>query len=235
MKKRVLAVLLAGVLSAAMLMACGDEETATTAEATTAEATTEESADATAETTGSELTFADLQDNYKTLVETYNVVEEAYLSDSIEQSDDVESLLTECKGVIDEMGELSEDDFNGESDLVTMNDSIVTLLEALGNIVDMMQETGDSSASASGLTFADLQENYGVLCETYQVVEDAYMNDLIEQDDTVESLLTEAKSVIDQMGELTEDDFTSESDYAEMNDAMLSVMEGLDGIVDLMQ
>ena len=50
----------------------------------------------------------------------------------------------------------------------------------------------------------------------------AYKNEaaLIEQDDEIESLLTEAKGIIEEIGESTEDDFSSEQHLQDMNDAM---------------
>ncbi len=227
MKKRVLAVLFASVLACSMLMACGDEE---------ATAVAEEATEAAAEAS-SEFTFEDLQENYAAMTEAYDAVEKLYMDDAIEQSDDVEELLTEAKDVIDQMGELTEDDFANESELLDMNNSILDILNALDKIIDMMDTTDAASASGSVSegAFADLQENYATLVETYNLVEDAYMSDAIAQDDTVEELLTEAKGLIDEMGELSESDFTSDDDINTMNTSILQVMEGLDGIVDLMQ
>ncbi|MCR5399243.1 MAG: hypothetical protein K6E68_06875 [Lachnospiraceae bacterium] len=227
MKKRVLAVLFAGVLACSMLMACGDEE---------ATAVAEEATEAAAEAS-SEFTFEDLQENYAAMTEAYDAVEKLYMDDAIEQSDDVEELLTEAKDVIDQMGELTEADFANESELLDMNNSILDILNALDKIIDMMDTTDAASASGSVSegAFADLQENYATLVETYQLVEDAYMSDAIAQDDTVEELLTEAKGLIDEMGELSESDFTSDDDINTMNTSILQILEGLDGIVDLMQ
>ncbi len=227
MKKRVLAVLFASVLACSMLMACGDEE---------ATAVAEEATEAAAEAS-SEFTFEDLQENYAAMTEAYDAVEKLYMDDAIEQSDDVEELLTEAKDVIDQMGELTEADFANESELLDMNNSILDILNALDKIIDMMDTTDAASASGSVPegAFADLQENYATLVETYNLVEDAYMNDAIAQDDTVEELLTEAKGIIDEMGELSESDFASDDDINAMNTSILQIMEGLDGVVDLMQ
>ena len=231
MKKRVLAVLLASVLSCAMLTACGDDAADTAAAVEeSAEAAAEEVAEA-----SSEFTFEDLQENYAAMTEAYDAVEKLYMDDSIEQSDDVEELLTEAKDVISQMGELTEADFANESELLDMNNSILDILNALDKIIDMMDTTEGAAGSVSEGAFADLQENYATLVETYNLVEDAYMNDAIAQDDTVEELLTEAKGIIDEMGELSESDFASDDDINAMNTSILQIMEGLDGVVDLMQ
>ena len=57
----------------------------------------------------------------------------------IQQDDQVENLLAESKKVIEEMGQLQESDFKSQEDYQKMNDSMVTMIEALGKIVDSMQ------------------------------------------------------------------------------------------------
>ena len=71
-----------------------------------------------------------MQDNFVILNDTYREVEELYMDDGIAQDDDIEELLNEAKSLIDEMGELSEDDFESQQDLVDMNESMVDILEA---------------------------------------------------------------------------------------------------------
>ncbi len=143
MKKKLLAMLIAGVLGATLLAGCGSEEPATTTETTDAA----DAADAADDS--SEITFEDLQDNYVVLVDSYNQVEDLYMSDKIAQDDDIESLLSEAKGIIDEMGEATEDDFAGPEDYKAMNDSMASLIDSLGKIVDGM-ETTEESGSAEG-------------------------------------------------------------------------------------
>ena len=80
-----------------------------------------------------------LQQNFATLSDLYQTVEDLYMhNDGIAQDDDVEDLLESAKEVIDEMGDLDENDFDGEDDMIQLNDSMVTLIEALGGIVDRM-------------------------------------------------------------------------------------------------
>ena len=80
-----------------------------------------------------------LQQNFATLSDLYQTVEDLYMhNDGIAQDDDVEDLLESTKEVIDEMGDLDENDFDGEDDMIQLNDSMVTLIEALGGIVDRM-------------------------------------------------------------------------------------------------
>ena len=144
MKKKLLAMLVAGVLGATLLAGCGGEEPAATE---TTE--TEEASDEASDESSSEITFADLQDNYAVLVDCYNQVEDLYMSDQIAQDDDIESLLSEAKGIIDEMGEATEDDFSSQEDYQTMNDSMVSLIDSLGKIVDGMETTGSDSSDES--------------------------------------------------------------------------------------
>ncbi|MBR6328554.1 MAG: hypothetical protein IKR68_02780 [Lachnospiraceae bacterium] len=170
MKKRILALVISGIMAASMMTACGGTEKAEPAPAETkteekteekAEENTEEKAEEKTEekaeeSTGS-ITFEDLQDNYKILVDCYNQVEDLYMNEQIAQSDETESLLTEAKGIIDEMGEATEDDFAGEQDMVDMNDAMATMIDALGKIVDGMETTdaGESSDASGDVTFVD--------------------------------------------------------------------------------
>lgn len=154
MKKKFMAIVLAGALSAFALTGCGNDAAAVE---TTAPAEAEAPV-AAAEETGSGFSFSDLQDNYALMVDAYNQVEELYMSDEIEQSDDVEELLGEAKALIEEMGELSEDDFSSEAEMIEMNDNIVTIMEGLSGIIDMMDVSGESSDTAevdSDISFVD--------------------------------------------------------------------------------
>ncbi len=158
MKKKLLAMLVAGVLGATLLAGCGGEEAAT---ATEPETETEEASDEASDESSSEITFEDLQDNYAVLVDCYNQVEELYMNDQIAQDDEIESLLSEAKGIIDEMGEATEDDFSSQEDYKAMNDSMATLIDSLGNIVDGMETTGSDSSeegseeSSDDVSFVD--------------------------------------------------------------------------------
>jgi len=95
--------------------------------------------------------------------------------------------------------------------------------------------TDGPKASGEGFTFSDLQDNYALLSDLYDKVEAAYMDNSIAQSDEVEANLTEAKDLIDQMGELTEADFADEKDLLEMNDAIYNMCEALGAIVDKME
>ncbi|ETP71937.1 hypothetical protein UYO_2077 [Lachnospiraceae bacterium JC7] len=88
------------------------------------------------------------------------------------------------------------------------------------------------SENAGSLTFEDLQDNYKIMTDVYNKVEDLYLNDKIEQDDNIEALLTQAKDIISEMGELSEADFTEGKDFQDINDAMVNIIEGLGNVVD---
>ena len=84
-----------------------------------------------------------LQDNFAALTEAYNTVVDLYNNEGIEPDDDVEDLLNQTKEVIEEVGELEEDDLDDGSDMEGINDTMVTLLEALEGIVDSMSYADD--------------------------------------------------------------------------------------------
>ncbi len=156
MKNKIVKILAVSALSAALMAGCGEAEAAdTTAE--TKVAVEEEEA---AETESDEFKFSDLQDNFVILNDCYNKVEELYNNDAVAQDDNVESLLTEAKGIIDEMGELTEDDFSSSEDMIKFNDTMADMIDALGAVVDKMQpadaaEEAPAEEEASDVSFVD--------------------------------------------------------------------------------
>ena len=95
MKKKFLAMIMAGVMAAVLLTACGGGSEETAAEDTAVEETAEDTADT--EDAGdmvSDETFEILQDNYATMVEAYNAVAELYSSDEIAADADIEDTMT---------------------------------------------------------------------------------------------------------------------------------------------
>ncbi|MBR1629977.1 MAG: hypothetical protein IJ679_12055 [Lachnospiraceae bacterium] len=153
MKKKIAVLLLSGMLCAPLLVGCGDsEEDASSQTQTTA---TEEKAAETKEDAGDEeITFEELQDNFVALTDAYQQVEDLYMNDEIAQDDDIEELLTEAKSVIDEMGELSEDDFSGREDMLEINDAMVEMLDALSLIIDGMDyaDSGEDAGAFSAIS-----------------------------------------------------------------------------------
>ena len=224
MRKKILTVLLAGMMAMSTLAACGDAE-----ETTDVKTTAESSADETFET---------LQDNYATMVDCYNEVKDLYESDEIAADEDIENLMNEAADVINEMGEISQDSIT-EKDAEDLNGAMVDILEGLSAAVDAMDTTADvETADASGDvcsddTFATLQDNYATLVNVYNVVYDAYMSDEIEQDDDIESALLQTADVMEEMGDISQDTIT-EADAESLNDSMLTLLQVLDAVVDAM-
>lgn len=247
MRKKILTVLLAGMMAMSTLAACGDAEETTDVK-TTAESNADSNADSTAdeeESTDmcSDETFEALQDNYATMVDCYNQVKDLYESDEIAADTDIENLMNEAADIINEMGEISQDSIT-ESDADDLNEAMLNILDGLSTAVDAMETTGadDTAAadttSASGEmcsdeTFATLQDNYAKLTDCYNTVYDAYMSDEIEQDDDIESTLTEAADLIEEMGEISQDSVTEE-DAVILNDSMSAVLQVLFAVVNAM-
>ena len=151
MRKKLLVLFAAGVMATSLLAGCScstktttndDGTTTTTTQKTDANGTTTTTTTTTAKTPvkpEGDITFSDLQTNYAILVECYNQVESLYMNKQIKQDDQVENLMGEAKKVIEEMGQLQESDFKSQDDYKKMNDSMVTMIESLGKIVDQMQ------------------------------------------------------------------------------------------------
>ena len=215
MKKKILAVVLAGVMAMSMLTACGGS--AETAE-TTETADVETTEDAASDEACSDETFATLQDNYAVMVDAYNQVKDLYESDEIAGDAEIEDLMNQAADVINEMGEISQDAIT-EADAET--------LEVNGD--------GESTAdeACSDETFAALQDNYATLTDVYNTVYDAYMSDEIEQNDEIENALAQTADIMNEMGEISQDAIT-ELDAETLNDTMLTLLDVLDAVVDAM-
>lgn len=236
MKKKLLAVLLTGAMVMSMLTACGGGSEETTTDVAT-EDVAEDSADTSADgEMCSDETFSALQDNYASMVEAYNAVKDLYESDEIEADASIEDIMNQAADVINQMGEISQDTIT-EADADTLNSAMLDILNALSLLVDGMTETdGASDAAAEGCsdeTFAALQDNFATLSEVYTTVSDAYMSDEVEQNDDIEAALNETQDIMTQMGEISQDTITEE-DAEVLNDAMLSLLDVLDAVVDAM-
>ncbi len=246
--KRFLALSLGALMLCGALTACGGStatETPAPAETSAPAETTAETPAATpAETPATEertpkastegFTFADLQDNYALLVDLYNTVEDAYMDNSIAQSDEVEANLTEAKDLIDQMGELKETDFADEKDLLEMNDAIYDMCEALGAIVDKMEaapaeETAEAPAEEN-VTFEDLQDAYVQLVNDYNTIKAAVESGQVTLDEDQAAAMDEAADLINELGEINEADFTSQEDIDSVAESIVSIDEGLAAI-----
>ena len=151
MRKKLLVLFAAGVMATSLLAGCScstktttndDGTTTTTTQKTDSNGTTTTTTTTTSKTPvkpEGDITFADLQTNYSILVDCYNQVQDLYMNNQIKQDDQIENLMGEAKKVIEEMGQLQESDFKSQDDYKKMNDSMVTMIESLGKIVDQMQ------------------------------------------------------------------------------------------------
>lgn len=91
------------------------------------------------------------------------------------------------------------------------------------------EETGTDMVSDE--TFAQLQENFGLMSDCYDQVLELYSSDDIQADADIEAAMLQAAELIDQMGEITQESITEE-DAKTLNDAMVDILEGLSDLVD---
>ena len=150
MKKNLVVLLTAMAVAASMFAGCGSseapaadvaEEAVETEEAETEEVETEEvEAEDTEAVEGemiSDEDFATLQENYSAMCDAYNAVSEYYMSDDVEADEDVEAVLNEAADIINEMGEISQEELT-EEDGMALNDSMLDILDVLDTVVDAM-------------------------------------------------------------------------------------------------
>ena len=157
------------------------------------------------------------------------------MDDSIAQSDEVEANLTEAKDLIDQMGELTEADFADEKDLLEMNDAIYNMCEALGAIVDQMEEAPaeveeTAAAESDDITFDDLSAAYAELVDDYNTIKDAAEAGTVTLNDDQLAAMNEAADLINELGEISESDFASQDDLNSVGASIVSIDAGLAAI-----
>lgn len=147
MKKRLLAVVLSGVLALSTLTACGGGDEAVEAPATKTasqeeaeeveeeveevEESGEDYTEAAEDGAVSDETWDQLQDVYVALDEAYNATLDLYNSDEVAQDDSIEEALTQAEELMDEVGSIERADVQ-ESDA----ESLVEAMLAINGIFD---------------------------------------------------------------------------------------------------
>lgn len=234
MKKNVLSIVLAAFMAGTLLTGCGGGKAPKETTATTAAAKAETTAATTAEKSGSagqeavsDDTFGVLQDNYALMVESYNAVSELYSMDEIAANADIEEAMNMAADVINQMGEISQDSIT-EEDAVTLNEAIGDILEGLSSVVDGMEITGGEPVSDE--TFTILQTDYAAMTEAYNAVAEAY-NSGDAADADIENAMNQAREIIEQMGEISQDSIT-EADAEDLVSAMEDILSVLETVVN---
>lgn len=242
MKRRLVAVMLAFVMTASLLTACGggsetqepvsapveDVETETPEE-DTAEADTEETVEMV-----SDENYKILQDNYALISDYAAQVREIYSSDEIAANPDIEEVILQTEDIIAEMGELEQADITAE-DAEALNEAMGLIIETYNNLLEGMELVDDGSASEGGEmvsdeTFAELSEAYDALTELYNTVATAYNDSGLDVPE-VKTAMDQAYDLLGQMGEITQDTITEE-DAAALAQSMVEVAEGLQTLAE---
>jgi len=249
MKKKIVSVMLAAIMTTSLLTACGGSKEATAPvpveTQAPAPAPVETQApvandDAKADTAEGEMvsdeTFEVLQENYELLTQLYDSVAELYNSDEIAANPEIEDAMNQAHDLIEQMGEITQDTLTEDS-AVELNDAMGTIITALDMIVDGM-ELADTADAAEGEmvsdeTFALLQENYGLLTQLYDAVAETYNSDEAAANPEIEDAMNQAYDIIEQMGEITQDNITEE-DAETLAELMVSIVDVLQAVVDEM-
>lgn len=164
MKKKLAAIVMAGVLSASMLCACGSEAQPEKAAAETVETVAETTEEAAAET-GTKVefealeketpeaaddeevdkammvddeTFAGLQESYEIVVDLYNGVVDMYNMDEVAADPYVEKSLNNIKKTITTIGNKSQDSISMQEALKII-ETLDKTIDELDKLVDRIQ------------------------------------------------------------------------------------------------
>ena len=167
MKKKLAAIVMAGVLSASMLCACGSEAQPEKAAAETVETVAETTEEAAAETeeTGTKVefeeleketpeaadgeevdkammvddeTFAGLQESYEIVVDLYNGVVDMYNMDEVAADPYVEKSLTNIKKTLTTIGDKSQGSMSMQ-DALKLMETLDKNMGELDKLVDRMK------------------------------------------------------------------------------------------------
>lgn len=246
MKRRIVAVMLAAVMTASLMTACGGEsetqeavsapvedaadvEEAPKEEETEAEADGDETADMV-----SDENFAILQENFELITDYASQVREIYTSDEIAANPDIEDVILQSEDLIAEIGEIEQTELT-EEDAQTLNDAMALLIETYDSLLEGMELVDDGSGTEGGEmvsdeTFAELGEAYDALTELYNTVATTYNESELEVPEVKEAM-DEAYDLLEQMGSITQDTITEE-DAEALAQAMVDVADGLGMIAE---
>lgn len=247
MKRKLVAVMLAAVMTASLMTACGGESE--TQEAVSApvedaadveeeapeeeEVETEADEDETADMVSDE-NFAILQENFELITNYASQVREIYTSDEIAANPDIEDVILQSEDLIAEIGEIEQTELT-EEDAQTLNDAMALLIETYDSLLEGMELVDDGSGTEGGEmvsdeTFAELGEAYDALTELYNTVATTYNESELEVPEVKEAM-DEAYDLLEQMGSITQDTITEE-DAEALAQAMVDVADGLGMIAE---
>lgn len=94
--------------------------------------------------------------------------------------------------------------------------------------------TASGSTAISDADWDALQNNYAALVNAYNEVAKLYNSEQIKANKDIEALMTQAKSLIEEMGEIKREDLTA-SQGQELNEAMKNIAEALLKIIESME
>lgn len=250
MKKKLVAVILAVVMTASMLTACGGSkekpaaapapaaETTSTAKETESKAQEEDTAETDADEAESDMVsdenYEILQENYALISDYAAEVREIYTSDEIAANPDIEEVILQTEEIIEEMGELEQADITAE-DAQTLNDTMELIIDTYNNLLEGMELVDDGSDAEGGEmvsdeTFAELSEAYDALTDIYNTVATAYNESGLEVEE-VKTAMDQAYDLLEQMGEISQDTIT-EADAEVLAQSMVEVAQGLQLIAE---
>ena len=252
MKKKIVSVVLAIVMTTTLLTACGGNKEAS-APAAAPQTEAQAPAPAPAETLApaanddtktdaadgemvSDEIFEMMQENYELLTQLYDAVAELYNSDEVAANPEIEEAMAEARDILEQMGEITQDTLT-EENAITINDAMSNLIDAFDFIVGDMELVEGADAAdgemVSDETFAVLQENYELLTQLYDVVAEAYNSDEVAANPEIEEAMNEAYDIIEKMGEISQDTITEE-DAVELSELMVGLVDLFQAVVDEM-
>lgn len=248
MKKKTVAVMLAVVMTASLLTACGGSEAPAATSAPAAEVTeapeeeTEEPEEETTDTDTDEAeadmvsdeNFEILQENYALITDYAAQVREIYTSDEIAANPDIEEVILQTEDLIAQIGELEQTELT-EEDAQTLNDSMELIIQTYDSLLEGMELVDDGSGAdgsemVSDETFAELGEAYDALTELYNTVAEAYNGSDYDVPEVKEAM-DQAYDLLEQMGEISQDTIT-EADAETLAQSMVDVAEGLQTLAE---
>lgn len=226
MKKRVMSVLLGAVMTATLLTGCGGQETNSSLPSDEKKSEVSTPAPAEGDLVSDE-NYKILQDNYAILTDVYNTVANAYNNGEIPENAELKTALDQAYDVIEEMGQLEQKDIPA--------DKAEDLNDLIGNLIKVLQDVPTTAAAGdivSDEDFATLQGNYNILTELYNAVATRYNSGDIQKDAELETALNQAHDIIEQLGNVKQEDLTQDK-AVELNNAMFELINSLVAVADV--
>lgn len=152
--------------------------------------------------------FSDFEKNRIELKNIYEAVKTAYESESAEADADIEAKMSAAADVLNKFGNIKQEEFDSPEALNSANKDVLDSIAVLDKAAEKL------NAPKSVISYEQVSENYNTMKELYGKLS---AEDPASQSSETKDALEEAKALISQTGELTDESFKTQKELTSFN------------------